>query len=84
MASSLTRIATERKAQLRNLTAASKKLDARQEALEREIKRLVNRKKAVPEIVDAERLASMAQGVEGAFREMVGVINSVASAWGQF
>jgi hypothetical protein len=61
---------------------ASRKLDATQEALEREVKRLITRKKSVPELADAERLASMAGGVESALGNMISVISSVAQSWG--
>lgn len=80
----LAQIARDRKSQLRALLQASQKLDAAQETLEREIKRLVNRKKSVPEVADATRLAKLAQAVEGALSNMVSVISSVASSWGQF
>lgn len=57
-------------------------MDAKQEALEREVKRLITRKKAIPELADAERLATMAQAVESALGNMASVIASVASSWG--
>jgi hypothetical protein len=56
----LAEVSRQRKSQLRQLMVASRKLDSRQESLEREIKRLVNRKKSVPELADAERLIGMA------------------------
>jgi len=49
----LASVASERKKQLRSLLIASRRLDAEQEKLEREIKRLVVRKKGVPELADA-------------------------------
>jgi len=78
----LASVARERKKTLRLLLSASKKLDAQQEILEREIKRLVNRKKAVPETEDALRLTNLAKGVDGALTNMVSVISSVAQNWG--
>lgn len=78
----LAAVARDRKAQLRQLMVASRKLDATQEALEREVKRLLNRKKSVPELADAERLATMAQNVNGALQSMITVIESVAQSWG--
>jgi len=78
----LAAVARERKAQLRQLMIQSRKLDAAQESLEREVKRLVTRKRAVPELADAERLGTMAQQVEGALGGMVQVIGSVAQSWG--
>ena len=78
----LASVARERKQQLRQLMVASRKLDAAQESLEREIKRLLVRKKSVPELQDAERLGTMAQTVEGALSGMVSVIASVSQSWG--
>jgi len=78
----LAAVGRERKAQLRQLLIQSRKLDAAQESLEREVKRLVTRKRAVPELADAERLGTMAQQVEGALAGMVQVIGSVAQSWG--
>jgi len=78
----LASVARERKSQLRQLLIASRKLDASQESLEREIKRIVTRKRSVPELADAERLAQMAQQVDGALSGMVSVIQSVSQSWG--
>lgn len=78
----LAAVARERRQQLRQLMVASRKLDAVQESLEREVKRLINRKKAVPELADAERLATMVQAVNGALSSMASVIQSVAQSWG--
>lgn len=63
---------------------ASRRLDAEQEKLEREIKRIVNRKKGVPELADAERLTAMAQSVNSSLDGMVSVIGAVAQSWGTF
>lgn len=78
----LAAVARERRQQLRQLMVASRKLDAVQESLEREVKRLINRKKAVPELADAERLATMVQAVNGSLSSMASVIESVAQSWG--
>ncbi len=75
-------IGRERKSQLKQLLIASRKLDAAQETLEREIKRIVVRKRAVPELADATRLTGMAQQVEGALGNMVAVISSLSQSWG--
>ena len=61
---------------------ASRKLDATQEALEREIKRLLVRKRAVPELADAERLGVMVQSVNSSLSGMVSVIDNVSQSWG--
>lgn len=78
----LAAVARERKQQLRQLMVASRKLDASQESLEREVKRLIARKKAVPELADAERLAVMTQTVNSSLANMISVIESVAQSWG--
>jgi len=78
----LAAVARDRKAQLRQLMVASRRLDAMQESLEREVKRLLTRKKSVPELADAERLATMAQAVETALGNMAAVISSVSQSWG--
>lgn len=78
----LAAVARERKVQLRQLSVASRNLDAKQEALEREVKRLQTRKRSVPELADAERLVSMAQAVAGALDNMAATINAMAQSWG--
>ena len=77
----LASVARERKSQLRGLLVASQRLDAAQEKLEREIKRIVSRKRGVPELADAERLTGMAAAVEAALSSMVQVIESTARTW---
>lgn len=79
---SLAAIGRERKKQLRDLMTASRRLDAAQETLEREIKRLVNRKKSVPEVADAQRLTQLATGVNNALGVMAKVISDVSRSWG--
>ncbi len=78
----LASVAKDRKKQLKLLLVSSRKLDAAQESLEREIKRLVTRKKSVPELADATRLTGMAQSVDAALQNMASVISSVAQSWG--
>lgn len=78
----LASVARERKAQLRQLMVASRRLDAAQEKLEREVKRIIARKKGVPEVADAERLTGLAQGVDGALNAMASVLSNVAASWG--
>lgn len=76
-------VSRQRKTQLRQLMTASRKLDAKQESLEREIKRLVNRKKSVPELADAERLIGMGVQVEAEIQNVAGIFASLAQSWGQ-
>lgn len=75
-------VVRDRKAQLKQLLMASRRLDAQQERLEREVKRMVARKQGVPQVADAERLATMAQAVDGALSEMTTVISAVSTSWG--
>lgn len=75
-------VARDRKAQLRQLMVASRRLDAAQERLEREVKRLTTRKKGVPELADAERLTQLAQGTSSALDGVVSVISNVGASWG--
>jgi hypothetical protein len=46
------------------------------------VKRLIARKRAIPEVADAERLAGMALGVEGELALMAGILAAVALSWG--
>lgn len=78
---SLSELSRARKAQVRSLQTASRRLDSAQEALERECKRLLTRKRSVPEASDAARLSSLAQGVESALSSMVSLIATLSSAW---
>lgn len=78
----LAAVARERKQQLRQLMVASRKLDAAQESLEREVKRLIVRKRSVPELQDAERLTMLAQGVNTGLQNMISVIDNVSQSWG--
>ena len=80
----ISELARTRRSQLRALSAASQTLDSAQEALEREIKRLLTRKRAVPESSDAIRLTKLAQGTEQALGNMISVINNVATSWATF
>lgn len=78
----LAAVGRERKQQLRLLQTASRKLDATQETLEREIKRLLSRKRSVPELADAQRLTKMVQDVSASLSGMASVIASVSKSWG--
>lgn len=78
----LASIAKQRKSDLRTLLYASKKLDAAQERLEREVKRLIARKKAVPELADAQRLITMIAAVNTTLNAVMEVVDRFESAWG--
>lgn len=77
----LQEVVRERRGQLKALLLASRKLDAAQEMLERECKRLVNRKQSVPEVSDAARLISMATKVNQELGNMVQLLTSLSKSW---
>lgn len=59
-------------------------MDAAQERLEREVKRLSTRKNAVPEMADAERLLQMAIEVDNQVASFAKVVTSLSQAWKSF
>lgn len=63
----LSEIARQRKSDLKAITKLSLALNAAQEAFHREILRIKNRKKSVPELKDAERLSQL---LEKVFQEL--------------
>ena len=73
--------AAKRKQSLKNLMKLSRKLDAKQEALEREIKRLLNRKRAIPELSDIDRLGNMAAEVAAANNDLTEGFLQESSNW---
>lgn len=75
-------ISRSRKNELKSLLQSSRRLDTVQEALEREVLRIKNRKKAVPELEDAERLIKMAQAIASALANIVALLEALARAWG--
>jgi len=77
----LAAVARERKNALRNLIERSRKLDAKQEVLEREIIRLKNRKRAIPEVADMARLVTMADGTAAALNELVTAIKAAGDTF---
>lgn len=78
----LAAIAKERKQDLKTLMYVSRKLDAAQEKLERECKRLLARKRSVPELADAERLIGLVNNTDSTLNAMMEVVDRLASAWG--
>jgi len=77
----LAAVARERKNALRSLLESSRKLDAKQEILEREVIRLKNRKRAIPEVSDMARLVTMADGVAEALRNLVAAIAAASDSF---
>lgn len=81
MASQLTALGRRRKSDLRQLKVFSRRLDAAQERLEREITRLINRKRALPELSDYQRLAEMANAVDQATTAFANALYSMGVSW---
>lgn len=77
----LAEIARARRADLRLLLKSSRKLDAAQEKLEREVKRLVNRKNSVPEQADSIRLLEMAKETDNEVAAFAQVVASLSAKW---
>lgn len=81
MASQLTTLGRRRKSDLRQLKVFSRRLDAAQEKLEREITRLVNRKRSLPELSDYQRLSSMTEAVDQATTAFANALYSMGVSW---
>ena len=81
MASQLTALSRKRKSDLRQLKVYSRRLDASQERLEREINRLINRKRALPELGDYQRLSQMADKVDQDIAVFANALYSMGVTW---
>lgn len=77
MAQSIAEVSRERKAGLKRLQKASLTLDAQQEKVEREVKRLLNRKRSVPEAADMTRVLTLMQGVSAALDGMASIASDL-------
>jgi len=78
----LAEIGRARRGDFRRLLQASRALDASQEKVEREIKRLVARKKAVPETEDARRIITLLGGVTTSITAMNNLMSQIVKNWG--
>ena len=78
---SIAEVARLRRADLKLLLKASRKVDAVQEILEREVKRLVNRKNAVPEQADAIRGLEMARSIDDELGNFVSTATAMGQKW---
>ena len=81
MASQLTALARRRKSDLRQLKVYSRKLDAAQEKLEREVVRLINRKRSLPEMSDYQRIVTMCDAVDVSLASLVNALASMGVSW---
>jgi len=75
-------IAKRRRADFREILRLSRALDAAQERVEREIKRLVSRKKAIPEVADAQRVLSLISVTNQALSAIADQFKKLVSSWG--
>ena len=81
MASTLADLARQRRNDLKRLMVLSRNLDASQEALEREIKRLQVRKRAVPELADYQRLATMCNKTDQSLQALAQAVGVIGQQW---
>lgn len=75
----LQQIANERKRALKALRAQSLKLNTAQEAVDRELVRLINRKKSIPEARDMDKLVQLLKTVDNYSDEFARSIQNVAA-----
>jgi hypothetical protein len=78
---SLSEIARQRKSDLKSLTKWSLNLNAAQEAFHREVLRIKNRKKSVPELADAERLSKLLEKVFQEGDVLADTMIDISDAW---
>lgn len=74
-------IARERKEGLKRLQKASLSLDASQEKVEREVKRLLVRKRAIPESEDMVRVLSLISGTSNALDNVATVAQDLLNMY---
>lgn len=67
----LAEVARNRKNALKELQKKSLTLDAKQEIVEREVKRLLVRKRSIPEAADIQRVISQITAVSSALSDML-------------
>lgn len=79
----LSEIARQRKEGLKRLQKASLVLDAQQEKVEREVKRLLNRKKSIPESADMTRVLGLIQSVTSSLDSIATVANDLLTMYGR-
>ena len=79
----LAEVSRQRKEGLKRLQKASLTLDAAQEKVEREVKRLLTRKRAIPEAQDMTRILSFMGGVSQALDSMATIANDLLQMYGR-
>lgn len=80
----LAQVARQRRSDLRALLKESRKVDAVQERLEREVKRLTTRKNAVPESADAERILGLTIDLDNQIAGFSKALASLTASWRSF
>lgn len=78
---SIASIARQRKDVLKQLNVLSQKVDARQEALEREILRQIRRKRSVPEAEDMTRVIVLCEQSAQALDTLVQAVQNAQAAF---
>ena len=76
-------VARSRKEGLKRLQKASLALDAQQEKVEREVKRLLSRKKFVPEAADMTRVLGLIAQVSASLDAITGVAQDLLQLYGR-
>lgn len=77
----LQEVARNRKEGLKRLQKASLTLDAQQEKVEREVKRLLSRKRSIPEAADMTRVLTLISGTGQALDNMTAVANDLLQSY---
>ncbi len=80
----LAQVARQRRTDLRALMREARKVDAVQEKLEREVKRLTVRKTAVPESADAERILGLTIDLDNQITAFSKALASLTASWKSF
>jgi len=75
-------IARRRRQDFREILRLSRALDASQEKVEREIKRLISRKRAVPEVADAQRVLALISETNQALGGISDKFRKLVTSWG--
>ena len=77
----LAEVARNRKEGLKRLQKSSLTLDAQQERVEREVKRLITRKRSVPEAGDMVRVLTLISSVAQSLDNMTAVANDLLQSY---
>lgn len=80
----LAQVIRERRKDLQGIRKLSRKVDAAQEAAEREIVRLQNRKRSVPEPDDLVQIINLMAAQDAAQQQLASTIQEVSTRWSGF